>query len=315
MGPGDLARALEGLSVPVSEELLCGFDGFEDAAVVKVSDDVCIVATVDFITPVVDDPYVFGQIAAANALSDVYAMGARPWFAMNILCFPCKLPLDFMRRMVEGGLSKVVEAGALLVGGHTVDDVEPKYGLCVIGRAHPGAIVRNSGARPGCRLFLTKPLGLGVMATAIKAGVAEGKGVEEAVELMRTLNREAALKMLEVGACAATDVTGFGLLGHALEMARASGVDVVIEADRVPVMEEAFEYASFGLIPAGAYANAEHFGDYVVFERDVGDLNILLFDPQTSGGLLVAVEEERAHLYPYPEIGYVVEGKGRVFVR
>ena len=272
-------------------------------------------ATVDFITPVVDDPVLFGEIAAANALSDVYAMGGEPWFALNILCFPSCEPVEIAEGILRGGASKVKEAGAFLVGGHTVDDVEPKYGLCVVGRVRPDGVVRNSTLVDGARLFLTKPLGCGPIITALKAEMASDEAVGRAVSVMRSLNRDAARKMIEAGAVAATDVTGFGLLGHALEMVSSGEYDIVIEADGVPVIEEAFEYVELGLIPAATYRNREYAGERVLFERDVGDLEMILFDPQTSGGLLVAIPEDRAHLYPYPEIGYVVRGKGRVIVR
>ncbi len=314
MGPAELARILEGLEVEAGEEVIAGFGGFEDAAVVKVDDSLALIATVDFITPVVDDPFIFGQIAAANALSDVYAMGGQPWFALNVLCFPSCIPEGWVRDIVKGGLSKIREAGAFLLGGHTVDDTEPKYGLCVVGRVHPERVITNSSAVPRCKVFLTKPIGLGVVVTAIKAQMASSDVVKRTVDVMTTLNKDASMKMVEAGAVAATDITGFGLLGHALEMARSSGVDIVIEAKKVPVIEEAFEYASMGLIPAGAYSNRDFCSGDVVFERDVGDLEILMFDPQTSGGLLVAVPYEKAHLYPYWEIGYTVEGKGKVRV-
>ena len=303
------------MALPLGEEVLAGLGGFEDAAVVKVADDLALVATVDFITPVVDDPELFGEIAAANALSDVYAMGGDPWFALNILCLPCAFPAEVARGVVVGGLRKVKEARAFLVGGHSVDDEEPKYGLCVVGRVHPERVVRNSTLEEGALLYLTKPLGVGIVTTAIKAGLASEEAVEKAVESMRKLNKEASLKMLEVGAVAATDVTGFGFIGHALEMCSSGEFDIVVEVEKIPVIEEAFEYASMGLIPAGAYRNREYFSQKVVFERNVGDWEMVLFDPQTSGGLLVAVPEDRAGLYRYPCVGYVVKGSGRVVVR
>ncbi|BAT71322.1 selenide, water dikinase [Thermosulfidibacter takaii ABI70S6] len=310
----DLARVLEGLSFPVGQEVIAGVEGFEDAAVVKVSEELALVATLDFITPVVDDPVIFGEIAAANALSDVYAMGADPWFAMNIVCFPCKLPLKFLRAIIEGGLNKIKEAGAYLIGGHTVDDVEPKYGLCVVGKVHPEKVLRNDALRENCALCLTKPIGTGIVVTAIKADMASSEAVRKAVDIMRTLNKEASIKMKEVGAVAATDVTGFGLLGHAMEMVDGTAFDIVIEVESVPVLEEAMEYASFGLIPAGAYENMKYCEGKVFFERELGDLKMILFDPQTSGGLLVAVPEDRVEEFGYFKIGRVVKGEGRVLV-
>ncbi len=278
---------------------------------VKLSENEALIYTLDFITPVVDDPEIFGEIAAANSLSDVYAMGADPWICLNILCFPtCKLPLDYMKLIVKGGLKKIREAEAFLVGGHSVDDLELKYGLSVVGRALLENVKTNSQAKPKDRLYLTKPLGTGIVVTAIKAGMSSKRAQDEAIDVMRTLNKEASRIMVKKNASAATDVTGFGLIGHAVEMAKSSKVDLVIDSTKVPYIEEALEYAEFGLIPAGAYENEKHFGKEVVFKRDIGTLGMVLYDPQTSGGLLISCSCD----LPYHEIGYVIEGNGRVIV-
>ena len=285
----------------------------DDAGVYKLREDLALIQTIDFITPVVDDPFLFGEIAAANALSDVYAMGGQPLTVLNVVCFPgCKLGMEVLEKVLAGGLNKVKEAGALLVGGHSVDDLELKYGLAVTGVVHPEKVVTNAGARPGDLLFLTKPLGLGIVATAIKGGLADPPVAKKAGEIMATLNRDASLAMLERGVHACTDVTGFGLVGHGLEMARASGVTLELELERLPVIEEALEYAAMGLIPAGAYDNQECYRDRVDYGRDPGELEMLLYDPQTSGGLLMALPPRGAHGFPWPCIGRVVPGEGRI---
>lgn len=264
----------------------------------------------------VDDPFVFGQIAAVNALNDVYAMGGRPLMAMNLVCYPQCQDLWVLRRILEGGLDKVVEAGALIVGGHTVDDNEPKYGLSVCGLVHPDRVISNSGARPGDRLFLTKPLGNGIIATAIKAGMASSAAIGEAMKWMTTLNRTASESMQAVEAKSATDVTGFGLIGHLYEMAAASDVEIELSTDRIVFMQGALEYANMGLIPAGAYNNRDYLADKVEYLEEI-DLTRqdLLFTPETAGGILVALNEEQAYRFiklmqesgePCFEIGRVV---------
>jgi len=293
--------------------LLVGLSTGDDAGVYKLREDLALIQTVDFITPVVDDPYLFGQIAAANALSDVYAMGGDPIIAMNVVCFPaCKLDIGVLQAILKGGLSKVKEAGGLLVGGHSVDDLELKYGLCVTGVVHPQSVVTNAGARPGDLLFLTKPLGLGIMATAIKGGLVEPHVEKKVGAIMATLNREASHQMRKRGVHACTDVTGFGLVGHGLEMAKASGVTLEIELERLPIIEEAWEYAAMGLIPAMAYDNQECYRDSVELNREPGDAEIFLYDPQTSGGLLIALPPDTAQDFPWPCIGRVVEGAGKI---
>ena len=285
----------------------------DDAGVYKIREDLALIQTIDFITPVVDDPFLYGQIAAANALSDVYAMGGEPLTVLNVVCFPaCKLDLEVLKAMLAGGLKKVKEAGALLVGGHSVDDLELKYGLAVTGVVHPDRVVTNAGARPGDLLFLTKPLGLGVVATAIKGGLAHPDVAQKTGAIMATLNRDASLAMKERGVHACTDVTGFGFAGHGLEMARASGVTLEVELNRLPIIEEAKDYAAMGLIPAMAYDNQACFSEHLEMARDPKDLEMFLYDPQTSGGLLIALPPEKAQDFPWPCIGHVVSGEAKV---
>lgn len=276
--------------------LLVGLDTADDAGVYLLSDDIALIQTVDFFTPIVDDPYLFGQIAAANALSDIYAMGGQPLTAMNIITYPAKDgDLETLARILAGGANKIQEAGALIVGGHSVEDKEPKYGLAVTGTAHPDRIYRNSTARPGNRLVLTKLLGTGVVATAVMADLVSPELAEQTGAQMATLNKAAAQVMQEVGAEACTDVTGFGLLGHAFEMARGSRVGMVFEAGRLPLLPGVPELAAMGLIPAGAHSNRAYLGAAVSFDEAVPlALQDLMFDPQTSGGLLIAVDDRKA---------------------
>ena len=296
LAPGTLDKALCGLDLPVDQNLLVGLERADDAAVYRVSDDLALVQTVDFFPPMVDDPFSFGQIAAANALSDVYAMGGVPKTAMNIVAFPAKtMDISILRTIIEGGLSKMREAGVVLVGGHTVEDSELKYGLSVTGYIHPDRILTKKNLQCGDRLILTKPLGTGIVATAIKAGLAD-QGLTDRVTLaMATLNREAALTMDDYPVHACTDITGFGFLGHLAEMVVDSGHGVRINAAAVPMYPEALEWAAMGLIPAGAYNNRNFRGAFVNFAASVSQrVQDLLFDPQTSGGLLIAVAAEEA---------------------
>jgi len=314
--------------LPVTEhpDLLVGRNSGDDAGVIRVREDLALIQTVDFFTPIVDDPHTFGRIAAANALSDVYAMGGRPLTAMNVVCFPRKtLPLDVLREVLLGGQEVVEQAGALLVGGHSVEDSELKYGLSVTGTVHPDRVITNAGARPGDRLILTKPLGTGVLATAIKGGMAPPEAEAEAVRWMTTLNRDAAEAMQEAGVNACTDVTGFGLLGHALELAAASGVTLEIESSRIPIIPGVMDLASMGMIPAGSFANRKFCERAVTVEDGVDSLLVdLLADAQTSGGLLISVTQSSAaalhqalesRRVPHHEIGGAVassSGKIRV---
>ncbi len=268
----------------------------DDAAVYRITEDRALVATVDFFTPIVDDPFDFGRIAAANALSDVYAMGARPLFALNLVAFPRDLlGSGLLEQILRGGSEIALQAGVAIVGGHSIEDREPKYGLCVIGEVHPARVVRNSGAQPGDVLILTKPIGTGVIATAIKAGIASANVVAHATASMIALNRSAAEAMLRVGVNAATDVTGFGLLGHLSSMLRASGVSARVQARRVPLLPDAWELAEQGHVPSGTRRNRTDLGTAVQWDDGVPEsLRTLLCDAQTSGGLLIATPKENA---------------------
>lgn len=272
-----------------------GYDSSDDACVYQVSEDLAVIQTVDFFTPIVDDPYTFGQIAAANALSDVYAMGGTPRLAMNLLCVPDCLPPEILRKILEGGHDKAREAGCPIAGGHTIQDSEPKYGLCVTGFVHPGRILRNIGAQPGDVLILTKALGTGVLTTGIKGDLVSPKHYQAMVDSMTMLNARAGADLAAVEVHACTDVTGFGLLGHALEMAAGSGVTLRLNSHAVPLLPGARELAELGLLPAGAYRNLEHVQPHLQqLETAEQSLTDLCADPQTSGGLLAAVPEAQA---------------------
>ncbi len=261
----------------------------DDAGVYRIGADCALVETADIITPLVDDPFTFGRIAAANAISDIYAMGARPVTAMNLVFFPaCSMPGETLREILAGGQSVLQEAGVCLVGGHTVEDDELKYGLSVTGLIAPDDIVRNSTARPGDVLVLTKPLGTGIISTAIKGEMALEESITEASRWMTILNREAADLMRACKATAATDVTGFGMIGHASEMARGSGTTIQLELDSIPLMNGVAELAADGMIPAGCYRNRDHYTPLCTFNECNTDKLLPLFDPQTSGGLLIA---------------------------
>lgn len=274
-----------------------GLEKADDAGVYRLTGDLAIVQTVDFFTPVVDDPYTFGQIAAANALSDVYAMGGRPLTAMNIVCFPRDtLDISVLREILRGGIDKLREAGVVLVGGHSVDDVELKYGLSVTGTVHPKRVLTKGGARPGDALILTKPVGTGIINTAVKGGMA-GEGAAAAVaRSMAALNRAASEVMLEVGVNACTDITGFGLLGHACEMIQDSQVGLRIHSAAVPVFPETVEMARMGMVPGGTFRNKEYRAK-MVDSTGIGEVVLdILFDPQTSGGLFMAVDAGKSGL-------------------
>ncbi len=305
-----------------------GIERAEDAGVYRLTDELAIVQTLDFFTPIVDDPYAFGQIAVANALSDVYAMGGRPLTAMNIVCFPQgSLDISILREILVGGLEKMHEAGVILLGGHSVEDDELKYGLSVTGTIHPAQVVLNTGARAGDRLVLTKPLGTGIISTAIKGGMADEGAVAKITRAMSALNQKASELMQATGVNACTDVTGFGLLGHAAEMIEGTDVGMVIDSAAVPFFPEARELAEMGMIPAGLYRNREFRNNMVEMAQGVPQyLADILFDPQTSGGLLISVPEQRAsglldqmHKEGVTEAAVigevVVEPKGRIIVR
>jgi len=305
-----------------------GMERSEDAGVYKLRDDLAIIQTVDFFTPIVDDPYTFGQIAVVNALSDVYAKGGKPLTALNIVCFPVKaMDISILREILTGGLNKMREAGVVLVGGHSVEDPELKYGLSVTGVIHPDRVIMNNGARVGDKLILTKPLGTGIISTALKGGEASEQAVARSVSSMATLNRKASELMLTVDVHACTDVTGFGLLGHACEMIEGTDVGMVIHPEAVPYFPEAKEYAEMGMVPGGTTRNRDFHIKMVEIDKNVSKVMVdILFDPQTSGGLLMAVPAPEAEpllkrmrreaIKEAAIIGEVVaKPKGRIVVR
>ncbi len=291
-----MTKALAPLPLEKHPRLLVGTETADDAGVYKLREDLAIVQTIDLITPIVDDPFLFGQIAAANSLSDIYAMGGRPLTAMNIICFPrLSLDVSILTEILQGGLAKIHEAGAVLMGGHTVEDAELKYGLAVTGTVHPHKIITNKGAQVGDVLILTKPLGTGIISTAQKADLADEEALQAAAAHMATLNDRAAQVMSECEAHACTDITGFGLLGHAVEMARGCGHSLRLFYERIPLLPGVKEYAASGLIPGGAYCNEGHFGPEIAWGKKIpSSEKIILFDPQTSGGLLIAIPKEQS---------------------
>jgi selenide,water dikinase len=310
MGPGDLSRALAALPTKTDPRLLVGRETFDDAGVFRVSDDLALVQTVDFFAPIVDDPFDFGQIAAANALSDVYAMGGQPLTALNIVAFPTNdLPLDVLTQILAGGQEKVHEAGALIVGGHTVVDTELKYGLAVTGRAHPNFLLTNAGAVPGDQLILTKPIGNGILATAAKRGKLTTDAQRPMLDAMKALNGAASRAALAVGARCATDITGFGLLGHLSHIARASKVTLHIDLDSIPIFAGVRDAVKAGSTTDGAKRNAEYLKDLVRWNKGSEEDRAILFDPQTSGGLVVSVNKSEVAKYLSRIAGSVVIGE------
>lgn len=271
---------------------MVGIETSDDAAIYKITDDIAMIQTVDFFTPIVDDPYMFGQIAAANSLSDVYAMGGEPKVALNIVGFPNCLDVEILGEILRGGADKVLEAGAVLVGGHSVQDNEPKYGLCVSGFVHPDKVFKNYGCKPGDVLILTKQIGSGIINTAVKAEMASEEAMQEAITVMSSLNKKAKEVIENYPITACTDITGFGLLGHCAEMASASEVTFELYVDDIPYISEAVSLAQMGLVPAGSYKNREYTGHQVDY-GNAEDYDVdILYDPQTSGGLLFSVAEE-----------------------
>lgn len=289
---------LRQLPVSADPNLLSAAMPFADAGIYRLSDDLALVQSLDFFTPVVDDPFVYGQIAAANALSDIYAMGGRPLTALNLIGFPlCRLGVEVLTAILQGGAAKVSEAGAVIVGGHSVEDDEPKYGLAVTGLVDPRRMVTTLGARPGEQLVLTKPLGTGLLTTALKGEVLSEQDLAAAIAGMTQLNRRACEIMLDVGISACTDITGFGLLGHALELAGASGVCVVLDGGALPAYPRALEMAAMGLVPEGSYRNRAHYLPSVLGADNIPSAVLdLLSDPQTSGGLLISVPADKTSL-------------------
>jgi len=313
------------LKKPNDPRLLVGFETADDAGIYELNETTALIQTLDFFTPIVDDPYMFGQIAAANSLSDVYAMGGKPLTAMNIVAFPIgSLPAEVLGEILKGGQDKVMEAGAVIVGGHTIEDSEPKYGLSVTGVVHPKKILKNIGALPGDVLILTKAIGTGVLTTAAKADMFLD-GVEAAISSMAMLNRYAAEAVANFTIHACTDITGFGLLGHLYEMAVGSSVKIRLQARAIPLLPDAAEAASMGLVPAGAYRNREYLKTVTIDPSVPSNIEDLCYDPQTSGGLLLSVPAGIAKdvLLALKEtgstqaavIGEVLEkGKGEIYV-
>ena len=311
---------------PRDPRVLLGLEARDDAAVYALRKDLALVQTVDFITPIVDDPYTFGAIAAANALSDIYAMGARPVTALNLAAFPVRsLPLEILQEILRGAAETIAEAGATIVGGHTIDDPEPKFGLAVTGLAHPDRIVRKAGGRPGDALILTKPLGTGILTTALDRRLIGEEDLREAVAVMRDLNRAAAEAMLEVGVHACTDVTGFGLLGHLHELAEASSVSAHVSLKQLPILAGVWDLAKRDAVPGGSRNNQRYLMEHITWGEGIKpEEQAVLCDAQTSGGLLIAagprqkdrlVAALRAHGVLAAEIGRLTRGNpGRITV-
>lgn len=290
IGAGTLAQLLEGIPTRRDEKLLVGFDKSDDASVYAISSDLALVQTVDFFPPIVDDPFLFGQIAAANAISDVYAMGGEPRLAMNVMCVNKEMGQQAVKAVLEGGYSKAYEAGVIITGGHTIEDKEPKYGLAVTGFVHPERLIRNSSAKAGDILILTKPLGIGILMTAAKGDFVDEALLKKLYDQMACLNKAARDVMVQYDVHSCTDVTGFGLLGHACEMARGSGTTIHFDVSSIPYHREAYSMAAMGLVPAGAYRNRDFAARDVTMKKEFATpLVDVLYDPQTSGGLLIAV--------------------------
>jgi selenide,water dikinase len=293
-----LADALKDIPTETDANLLIGYNKADDAGVYKINDHQALVQTVDFFPPIVDDPYDFGQVAAANALSDIYAMGATPTTALNIVAFPPKMNLDVFQQILLGGADKIHEAGAVVVGGHSIKDNELKYGLACTGIIEIDNIISNANAQVGDRLFLTKPLGTGIISTAIKKNMATDKDAEELIQLMTHLNKTASELMVKHKAHAATDITGFGILGHACEIANASGVAIEISFDKLPLIPNVLKYAEAGALTGGANANKDYLEDKVTILASLSKPQIdLLYDAQTSGGLLISLSESAAESF------------------
>ncbi|KAF5051017.1 Selenide, water dikinase [anaerobic digester metagenome] len=305
-----------------NDKLIVGLETSDDACVYKINENLAMIQTVDFFTPVVDDPYTFGQIAAANSLSDIYAMGGEPAIALNIIGFPNCLSPDIMAEILKGGASKVIEAGATIAGGHSIEDDEPKYGMCVTGFIEPSKVLKNYGAKEGDVLIVTKPLGTGIINTAFKAGMCSEKDEEEAIHVMAQLNKKAKMVIENYPVNCCTDITGFGLAGHAAEMAEASNVTFEINVKSLPFIGDVFKYAQMGLVPEGSYRNRKHFSDKVETNNIEEDYIDLSFDPQTSGGLMFSVPEKYADEImlklkenldtTFALIGYVTEKKDKI---
>lgn len=317
VGAGTLVKMLDGFRTHTDPRLIVGYDKSDDASVYVLSDDTAIVQTTDFFPPIVDDPFLYGQIAATNALSDVYAMGGEPKLALNIMCLADSMDDKTVREILRGGYDKAYEAGAIITGGHTIHGAEPIYGLAVTGFVHPKRVLTNSGAKPGDVLILTKPLGVGILTTAAKADLVKPETMHAIYKQMATLNKTARDIMLRFTVHSCTDVTGFSLMGHSFEMAQGSGMSLHIDALSVPFHMEALEFADMGFIPAGAYRNRTYVEKGILKKCDIPRaLEDVFYDPQTSGGLLIAVAEKdakdclaalQAEIPNAAQIGYVTE--------
>ncbi|HEY0389169.1 MAG TPA: selenide, water dikinase SelD [Gaiellales bacterium] len=307
---GSLSEVLAGMPAAARPpELLVGNESLDDAAVWRVSDDLALVTTIDFFTPIVDDPYTFGRIAATNAISDIYAMGARPAFALNVVAFPKTLPMELLGEILRGGAAVAELAGVAIAGGHSIDDAEPKYGMAVTGFAHPDRIWRNTGGRAGDALVFSKRIGTGIVATAIKRGQAGDEAVEAAVESMTTLNDRAAAQLAEMEPHAVTDVTGFGLVGHARELAAGAGLQARLRFADVPLLPGVRELVEADVVPGGTRTNLELAAGYATFAEQLGEAERLVAcDAQTSGGLLAAVPREVAERLGWPVVGELADG-------
>jgi len=294
--PSDLAQVLSKLPLqPANENVLVGYDLADDAGVFRLREDVALVQTVDFFTPVADDPFIYGQIAAINSLNDIYAMGAVPITALSIVCYPQKEELDVLGEILRGGQSAMNEAGVVIIGGHTVDDAEIKIGYAVTGLVEPSRVITNAQAKPGDLLILTKPIGTGVISTGIKRNIASERAVEAAMKAMTTSAASASDEMQKAGAHACTDITGFGLLGHAFEVARASNVTLVIESARVPLLPDVLDLIARGMLTRGDKNNRAYVGDTVKFGEHISrEMQSVFFDPQTAGGLLISIDRSKA---------------------
>ena len=313
VGAGVLAQLLSDIKVVKDERLLVGFDKSDDASVYKINDDTAIVQTVDFFPPIADDPYIFGQIAAVNAMSDIYAMGGEPKLALNIMAVPKSMDKEHVHEILRGGYDKAYEAGVIITGGHSIFDEEPKYGLAVTGFINPDKVITNSGAKVGDVLFLTKPIGIGILTTGMKAEIVSKESEKLAYSIMTTLNKSARDVMIKYKIHACTDVTGFSLMGHLLEMVQGSEVNAEIHTADIDLIEEAKSLAKMGVLPEGLYRNRSYAESYV----DEGNTELyiqdMLFDPQTAGGLLIAVDEADADRF-YEELKTAVPSAQRIGV-
>ena len=306
----ELIKVLSTLPKTECKELEVGYDGAEDALVYNLDDKTCLLSTVDFFPPMVDDPYTFGEIAAANAISDIYAMGGEPIYALSLMCFPQKLPKTILKDILEGGIAKAKEAGIPIAGGHTIDDPVVKYGLAVTGKAKRGKIWRNKGVKLGDALVLTKPLGVGIINTAAKCNEASKDAIKKAVKSMKTLNKKAAKLGQKYEVSAATDVTGFGLFGHLMEMMEGSPYTALINHKNVPIIDEAYEYSGYGILPGGLYNNKEYTDGKVTIKDGLDSALVdVMYDPQTSGGLLLSLSRKDAEEYVSKLDGAVIIGE------